>query len=119
MPPVRYQLITDSPIGAVLGSGPSATPPCATSRKMSAIRPGDRITGKVRIAGIEGTGTWVVVEHDRLCHLPLKPIWPSAGCGSAISWTPWRRGTRFRRDLNGPGLGPNLVAVMNAQSAAG
>jgi hypothetical protein len=49
----------------------------------------------------------------------LKPIWPSAGCGSAISWTPWRRGTRFRRDLNGPGLGPNLVAVMNAQSAAG
>ena len=39
------------------------------------------ITGKVRIAGIEGTGTWVVAEPDRLCHLPLKPIWPPAGCG--------------------------------------
>ena len=95
MPQVSYQLIADNPIGAVLeplpplGSGPSATPPRAASREMPAIRPGPMTAlRKVRIAGIEGTGTWVVAEHDRLRHLPLKPIWPPAGCGSAISRTP-------------------------------
>jgi len=30
-----------------------------------------------------------------------------------------RGGTRFRRDLNGPGLRPNVVAVMDAQPTAG
>jgi hypothetical protein len=63
-----------------------------------------------------------VEEHDRLCHLPLKPIWPPADCGSAISYqldTVAGGGTRFRRDLNGPGLGPNVVAVVDAQPTAG
>lgn len=35
-------------------------------------RTGGHITGKVRIAGIEGTGTRVVVEHDGLCHLSVE-----------------------------------------------
>ena len=82
MPRVSYQLIADSPIGAVLEPLPPLWTECHFSTRGvegdagHPARPGDRITGKVRIAGIKGTGTWVVVEHDRLCHLPLKPIWP-------------------------------------------
>jgi uncharacterized protein YndB with AHSA1/START domain len=128
MPLVSHHFVVDRPIQAVFDVvtttrfWPEWHP--ATRRVEGDVdhpaQRGDRITEHVTIAGIEGSGTWVVVEHDpprRLAmetdlavgHLRITYQLSAAGDGS----------TRFQRDLEFPELGPQVDAAMEAQSAAG
>ena len=83
-------------------------------------RLGDRIIEHVTIAGITGTGTWTVVEYDPPHSLALESLLRDNRL--RISYrldTVDDRSTRFERDLDLPELGPQLGAVMAAQSAEG
>jgi hypothetical protein len=83
-------------------------------------RLGDQITEHVTIAGIEGSGTWIVVEHHRPYHLAMETDLPVGQLRISYQLaTVADRGTRFRRDLDFPGLGPQVSAAIAAQSAEG
>ena len=80
---------------------------------------GDHITEHVTIAGLEGTGTWTVVEHDRPHHLALETELALGRLRISYQLAAVADGTRFQRDLDFPELGPQITAVMAAQSQAG
>jgi Polyketide cyclase / dehydrase and lipid transport len=83
-------------------------------------RLGDRITEHVTIAGIEGSGTWTVVEYDRPRHLALETELPVGPLRISYQLSAVDGGgTRLRRDLDVPDLGPQVGAAMEAQSAEG
>jgi uncharacterized protein YndB with AHSA1/START domain len=83
-------------------------------------RLGDRITEHVSIAGIEGSGTWTVVEYDRPHHLALETEFAVGRLRISYQLAAVAGGgTRFQRDLDFPELGPQASAVMETQSAAG
>ncbi len=83
-------------------------------------RLGDRIIEHVTIAGITGTGTWTVVEHDPPHSLALESV-----LGDNRLRIGYRLGTvdggstRFERYLDFPELSPQVGAAMEAQSAEG
>ena len=82
-------------------------------------RLGDHITEHVTIAGVQGTGTWTVVEHDRPHHLALETELAVGPLRISYQLAAVGDGTRFQRDLDFPELGPQVTAAMTAQSQAG
>jgi len=82
-------------------------------------RLGDHITEHVTTAGLEGTGTWTMVEHDRPHHLAPETELALGRLRISYQLAAVADGTRFQRDLDFPELGPQITAVMAAQSEAG
>jgi uncharacterized protein YndB with AHSA1/START domain len=83
-------------------------------------RPGDQIIEHVTIAGIHGSGTWTVVEHERPHRLALETDLAFGHLRISYQLTTVDGGrTRFQRDLDFPELGPQVSAAMQAQSAEG
>jgi hypothetical protein len=74
----------------------------------------------VTIAGIQGSGTWTVVENDRPHHLALETDLAFGRLRISYQLAAVDGGrTRFQRDLDFPDLGQQVNAVMEAQSAEG
>ena len=128
MPRVSHHFVVDRPIGAVFDVVTTArfwTEWHPATRGVEGdvghpARLGDQIIEHVTIAGIEGSGTWTVVEHDPPCHLALESNL-AAGV-MRISYQLSQAaggGTRFQRDLDFPEFGPQVSAAMEAQSAEG
>jgi uncharacterized protein YndB with AHSA1/START domain len=80
---------------------------------------GHRITEHVTIAGTDGTGTWTVVERDRPHHLALETDLHVGHLRISYWFSATAGGTRCRRDLDIPDLGPQVKAAMQAQSTQG
>ena len=128
MPRVSHQFVVGQPIGAVFDVVTMARfwPECHPATRAvegdigHPARLGDQIIEHVTIAGIEGTGTWTVVEYNPPYHLALDA---SLSVGVLrISYhlaAAGPQGTQFRRDLDFPELGPQVTAAMEEQSAAG
>ena len=128
MPRVSHQFVVDQPIGAVFDVVTTARlwpewHPATRAVEGDIGHParlGDQIIEHVTIVGIEGTGTWTAVEYDPPYHLALEATL-SVGV-LRISYrlaTAGPQGTHFRRDLDFPGLGPQVTAAMEGQSAVG
>jgi hypothetical protein len=93
---VSHHFVADRPIGAVPGAVTTAPfrtrwHPATRSAEGDTGHPArlDRTVEHVTIAGIEGTGTWTVVKHDR----------------------------RVSSDLDCPEPGPQVSAAMEAKPA--
>ena len=83
-------------------------------------RLGDQITEHVTIAGIDGSGTWTVVERDPPYHLALETSRATGQLRISYQLSQTANGgTRLQRDLDYPELGPQVSAAMQAQSADG
>jgi hypothetical protein len=128
MPRVSHHFVADRPIDAVFDVVTTArfwTEWHPATRGVEGdvghpARLGDRITEHVSIAGIEGSGTWTVVEHDRPHHLALETDLAVGRLRISYQLAAMAGGaTRFQRDLDFPELGPQASAAMEAQSAAG
>jgi hypothetical protein len=127
MPQVSHHFITDRPIVAVFDVVTTARywtewHPATRGVEGDVDHParlGDRIVEHVVIAGIEGTGTWTVVEHDRPHHLALETELAVGRLRISYQLAAVADGTRFQRDLDFPELSPQVAAVMDAQSRAG
>jgi polyketide cyclase/dehydrase/lipid transport protein len=128
MPRVSHQFVVDQPIGPVFdvvttGRFWPEWHPATRAVEGDVGHParlGDQIVEHVTIAGIEGTGTWTVVDYDPPRHLALEATL-SVGV-LRISYhlaAAGPGGTHFRRDLDFPELGPQVTAAMEEQSAAG
>jgi uncharacterized protein YndB with AHSA1/START domain len=128
VPRVSHHFVADRPIEAVFDVVTTARfwtewHPATRGVEGDVDHParlGDRIVEHVTIAGIEGSGTWTVVQYDRPHHLALET---ELAVGQLrISYqlaTVDGGGTRFQRDLDFPELGPQVSAAMDAQSAEG
>ena len=128
MPSVSHHFVADRPIEAVFDVVTTARfwPVWHPATRGVAgdidhpARLGDQIIEHVTIAGVEGSGTWTVIEHDRPYHLALEarlavgPLRISYQLAAVDGG-----GTRFQRDLDFPELGPQVGAAMQAQSAEG
>ncbi len=127
MPQVSHHFVADRPIGAVFDVVTTARfwtewHPATRGVEGDVDHParlGDHIVEHVTIAGIEGTGTWTVVEHDRPHHLALETELAVGRLRISYQLAAVAGGTRFQRDLDFPDLGPQIAAVMDAQSQAG
>jgi hypothetical protein len=127
MPQVSHHFIADRPIDAVFDVVTTArfwTEWHPATRGVEGdidhpARLGDHIVEHVTIGGIEGTGTWTVVEHDRPLHLALETELAVGRLRISYQLAAVADGTRFQRDLDYPDLGPRIAAVMEAQSRAG
>ncbi|HLN70218.1 MAG TPA: SRPBCC family protein [Streptosporangiaceae bacterium] len=127
MPQVSHHFVADRPIGAVFDVVTTARfwaewHPATRGVEGDVDHParlGDHIVEHVTIAGIEGTGTWTVVEHDRPHHLALETELAVGRLRISYQLAAVADGTRFQRDLDFPDLGPQIAAVMDAQSQAG
>ncbi len=105
MPRVSHYFVTDRPLEAVFDIVTTARfwtewHPATRSVEGDVDHPaqlGDQITEYVRIAGIEGSGTWTVVEHDRPHRLALET---DLGRGAV----PYCGGLPSRRGHRGGGL---------------
>ncbi|HUK69589.1 MAG TPA: SRPBCC family protein [Streptosporangiaceae bacterium] len=128
MPQVSHHFVVDRPIDAVFDVVSTARfwtewHPATRSVEGDVDHParlGDRIIEHVTIAGIEGTGTWTVVEHVWPHHLALETDLAVGHLRISYQLTTVDGGgTRFRRDLDFPELGPHVGAAMQTQSAEG
>jgi Polyketide cyclase / dehydrase and lipid transport len=127
MPQVSHHFIADRPIDAVFDVVTTArfwTEWHPATRGVEGdidhpARLGDHIIEHVTIAGIEGTGTWTVVEHDRPLHLALETEFAVGRLRISYQLAAVADGTRFQRDLDYPDLGPRIAAEMEAQSRTG
>ena len=128
MPRVSHHFVVGRPIGAVFDGVTTARfwtewHPATRGVEGDVDHParlGDRITEHVSIAGIEGSGTWTVVEYDRPHHLALETDLAVGRLRISYQLATLTGGaTRFQRDLDFPELGPQASAVMETQSAAG
>jgi hypothetical protein len=127
MPQVSHHFIADRPIDAVFDVVTTArfwTEWHPATRGVEGdidhpARLGDHIIEHVTIAGIEGTGTWTVVEHDRPLHLALETEFAVGRLRISYQLAAVADGTRFQRDLDYPDLGPRIAAEMEAQSRVG
>lgn len=127
MPRVSHHFVADRPIDAVFDVVTTARywtewHPATRGIEGDVDHParlGDHITEHVTIAGLEGTGTWTVVEHDRPHHLALETELTLGRLRISYQLAAVADGTRFQRDLDFPELGPQITAVMAAQSEAG
>jgi len=127
MPRVSHHFVADRPIEAVFDIVTTArfwTEWHPATRGVEGdidhpARLGDRIIEHVTIAGIEGSGTWTVVEYDRPHHLALEADLAVGHLRISYQLTTVDGGTRFQRDLDFPELGPQVSTAMEGQSAAG
>lgn len=128
MPKVSHHFVVERPIDAVFGVVSTARfwpewHPATRGVDGDVDHParlGDRIIEHVTIAGIEGTGTWTVVEHDPPHRLALETDLSAGRLRISYQFsTTEGGGTRFQRDLEFPPLGPEATAAMEAQSAQG
>ncbi len=128
MPRMSHHFVTDRPIDAVFNVVTTARfwPEWHPATRGVAgdvgqpARLGDQIIEHVTIAGIQGSGTWTVVEHDRPHHLALETDLAAGHLRISYQLTTVGAGrTRFQRDLDFPDLGPQVSTVMEAQSAEG
>ena len=127
MPQVSHHFLADRPIDAVFDVVTTARfwtewHPATRAVEGDVDHParlGDHIVEHVTIAGIEGTGTWTVVEHDRPHRLALETELAVGRLRISYQLAAVAGGTRFQRDLDFPDLGPQIAAVMDAQSQAG
>ena len=127
MPQVSHHFLADRPIDAVFDVVTTARfwtewHPATRAVEGDVDHParlGDHIVEHVTIAGIEGTGTWTVVEHDRPHRLALETQLAVGRLRISYQLAAVAGGTRFQRDLDFPDLGPQIAAVMDAQSQAG
>lgn len=127
MPQVSHHFVADRPIDAVFNVVTTArywTEWHPATRGVEGdidhpARLGDHIVEHVTIAGIEGTGTWTVVEHDRPRHLALEAQLDVGRLRMSYQLAAVTGGTRFQHDLDFPDLAPQIVAIMAAQSQAG
>ncbi len=128
MPQVSHHFVVDRPIDAVFDVVTTARfwpewHPATRGVEGDIEHParlGDKITEHVTIAGIQGSGTWSVVELDRPQHLALETDLAFGHLRISYQLTAVDGGrTRFQRDLDFPELGPQVSAAMQAQSAEG
>jgi hypothetical protein len=128
MPRVSHHFIADHPIDAVFDVVTTARfwpewHPATRAVEGDTGHPallGDQIIEHVTIVGIQGSGTWTVVEHDRPHHLALETDLAFGHLRISYQLATVDGGhTRFQRDLDFPDLGPQVNAVMEAQSADG
>jgi len=128
MPRVSHDFIADRPIDAVFDVVTTARfwtewHPATRGVEGDISQParlGDRIIEHVTIAGIEGSGTWTVRQHDRPHSLALETGLAAGRLRISYQLASMPDGrTHFRRDLDFPELGPQVSAAMEAQSAAG
>jgi Polyketide cyclase / dehydrase and lipid transport len=127
MPRVSHSFVTSRPIEAVFDIVTTARfwpqwHPATRGVDGDTDHPallGDRIIEHVTIAGIEGTGTWTVVERERPVHLALETELSIGRLRISYLLTAVDGGTRLRRDLEFPELGPEVGAAMESQSATG
>jgi len=128
MPRVSHHFIADHPIDAVFDVVTTARfwpewHPATRAVEGDTGHParlGDQIIEHVTIVGIQGSGTWTVVEHDRPHHLALETDLAFGHLRISYQLATMDDGrTRFQRDLDFPDLGPQVNAVMEAQSAEG
>jgi Polyketide cyclase / dehydrase and lipid transport len=128
MPRVSHHVVVDRPIGAVFDIVTTArfwtewhpATRCVEGDVAHPARLGDQIIEHVSIAGVQGSGTWTVVEHDRPHHLALETDLAVGHLRISYLFSQAAGGaTRFQRDLDFPELGPQVSAAMEAQSAAG
>jgi hypothetical protein len=128
MPSVSHYFVVDRPVGAVFDIVTTARfwtewHPATRGVEGDVDHParlGDQITEHVTIAGVQGTGTWTVVERDPPYHLALEAslAFGRLRISYQLSQTA-SGGTRLQRDLDYPELGPQVSAAMEAQSADG
>jgi hypothetical protein len=128
MPRVSHHFVVDRPIGPVYDIVTTARfwpqwHPATRGVEGDVDHPaqlGDRIIEHVTIAGIDGTGTWTVVEFEPPYALALETTLGIGQLRISYQFEPAGTGrTRFQRDLDFPELGPEIRAAMEAQSAAG
>ena len=128
MPQVSHHFVTDRPIDGVFDIVTTARfwpvwHPATRGVEGDIDHParlGDQITEHVTIAGIEGSGTWTVMQYDRPHHLALETDLAVGHLRISYQLTALSGGgTRFQRDLDFPELGPQVSAAMEAQSAEG
>ena len=128
MPRVSHHFVADRPIDAVFDVVTTARfwpewHPATRGVEGDIDHParlGDQIIEHVTIAGIQGSGTWTVVEHDRPHHLALETDLAFGHLRISYELTTVDGGrTRFQRDLDFPELGPQVSAAMETQSAEG
>jgi Polyketide cyclase / dehydrase and lipid transport len=127
MPMVSHHFVADRPIGAVFDLVTTASfwpqwHPATRGVEGDIDHPallGDRIIEHVTIAGIEGSGTWTVVEHERPRRAALETDLSVGRLRISYQLSTVDGGTRFQRDLEFPELGPQVGAAMRAQSAQG
>lgn len=128
MPQVSHHFVVDRPIQAVFDVVSTARfwpewHPATRGVEGDVDHParqGDRIIEHVTIAGIDGSGTWTVVEHDPPHHVALETDLAVGHLRISYQLTAEPDGgTRFQRDLDFPELGPQINAAMEAQSAQG
>jgi Polyketide cyclase / dehydrase and lipid transport len=128
MPRVSHHFVVDRPIGAVFDIVTTArfwtewhpATRCVEGDVDHPARSGDQIIEHVTIAGVHGSGTWTVMEHDRPEHLALETDLAVGHLRISYRFSQAAGGaTRFQRDLEFPELGAQVSAAMEAQSAAG
>jgi len=127
MPRVSHHFVVDRPIDAVFDVVTTARfwtdwHPATRGVEGDVDHParlGDQIIEHVTIAGVEGTGTWTVVDYDRPHHLALETELAVGRLRISYQLAAVSGGTRFQRDLDFPELRPQVAAVMEAQSEAG
>jgi Polyketide cyclase / dehydrase and lipid transport len=128
MPSVSHHFVADRPIDAVFDVVTTARfwpawHPATRGVEGDVDHPaqlGDQIIEHVTIAGVEGSGTWTVVEYDRPYHLALETCLAVGHLRISYQLAAVDGGgTRFQRDLDFPELGPQVSAAMQAQSAEG
>jgi uncharacterized protein YndB with AHSA1/START domain len=128
MPRVSHHFVVDRPIGSVYDIVTTARfwprwHPATRGVEGDIDHPaqlGDRITEHVTVAGIDGSGTWTVVEYEPPHALALEADLGIGFVRISYQLEPAGAGrTRFQRDLDFPELGPEISAAMETQSAAG
>jgi uncharacterized protein YndB with AHSA1/START domain len=128
MPRVSHHFVVDRPIDRVFAVVTTARywpewHPATRGVEGDVDHParlGDQITEHVTIAGIEGSGTWTVTEHEPPRRLVLENEHPLGRFRIAYEFTVSENGgTRFQRDLDFPEMGPQVLAAMETQSAEG
>ena len=111
MPRVSHYFVVDRPIDAVFDVVTTARfwpewHPATRGVEGNIGHParfGDQITEYVTIAGIQGSGTWTVVEHDRPHRLALETDLAFGHLRISYQLTTVDGGrTRFQRDLDFP-----------------
>ena len=82
-------------------------------------RLGDVIVERVQLGGRPGEGAWTVVEDEHPRRLVLETNVALGRLTITYTAETTPDGTRFRRDLEYPDLGPQMEQLMRAQSAVG
>ncbi len=82
-------------------------------------RLGDVIIERVQLGERPGQGAWTVVQDERPHRLALEANVSLGHLSITYTAEATSDGTRFRRDLEYPDLGPQMEEIMRVQSAVG